>query len=361
MQLYIDKLSGEPAYIQLYKQLRQQIVQGNLIPGQKLPSKRLICEDLGISVITAEHAYSLLADEGYVSAVQRSGYYVNFGAAMTPESENRTHTPKQSSNTEKSTPFDFHFAAYAKTMRKVLSDYDSDILRKSENRGCPELRDAIAHYLSRSRGINVSPEQIIIGSGAEYLYSMVVQLLGRDSAYALESPSYEKIRKVYEANGATCTTLKLGHDGILSEELNSCTAGALHVTPYNSYPSGVTASAHKRHEYAQWAKANNRYIIEDDYDSEFSASLKLIDTIFSIAPECTIYINTFSRTIASSMRMGYMVLPPNLLKKYDQNLDFYSCTVPVYEQYVLAEFINSGQFERHINRCRRKLRSENRL
>ena len=201
------------------------------------------------------------------------------------------------------------------------------------------------------------PEQIVVGSGAEYLYGLVVQLLGRGERCALEDPSYEKIRLVYEANGAHCEKLPLGADGIESAALDACTARVLHVTPFHSSPSGVTATAAKRREYARWARERDAYIIEDDYDAEFSALLKPVETVFSLAPERVIYMNTFTKTIAPAMRMGYMVLPEGLMARFEEQLGFYSCTVPVFEQYVLAEFIRSGELERYINRRRRALRA----
>lgn len=351
MKYSIDKNIPTPAYIQLYDQLRQDIIEGKLRQGEKLPSKRLIAGELGISIITAEHAYALLTDEGYAVSRERSGYFVSFGADMAAK-----RTPMKSAAPPVSAGSDFPFSVFAKTMRRVLTEYDSRILIKAPNSGCFEFRRAIADYLDRSRGISVRPEQIIIGSGAEYLYGLAVQLLGRNCEFALECPSYETIQRVYEANGAHCSFLRLGEDGILSSELSQCNAGALHVTPYNSFPSGVTASAAKRFEYVQWARSHDTYIIEDDYDSEFSSALRQVSTIFSLDREHVIYINTFSRSVAPGVRIGYMLLPDALLEKYERDFAFYSCTVPVYEQYVLAEFIDSGEFERHINRRRRKLR-----
>lgn len=353
MSYYIDKSAEEPAYLQLYRRLREDILSARLKNGAKLPSKRFMSSEAGVSVITVEHAYALLEDEGYIKGRERSGYFVCFGGSA--QLPNAVFPPMQSVGS--AAPEDFPFSALARTMRRVLSDYGQRILVRSPNRGCGELRGAISEYLARSRGIGVNPESIIIGSGAEYLYGIVVQLLGRSRRFALEDPSYERIRQVYEANGAACELLKMGADGICSEELGSCTAGALHVTPYNSFPSGVTASAHKRHEYAAWARTHGAYIIEDDYDSEFAAAAKQVETIYSIAPERVVYINTFTKTLAPAMRMGYMLLPEPLLDEYSRRLDFYSCTVPVYEQLVLADFINNGDFERYINRRRRKERN----
>ena len=203
------------------------------------------------------------------------------------------------------------------------------------------------------------PGQIVIGSGAEYLYGLIVQLLGRERVFALEDPSYDKIRRVYQAHGVTCEMLRLGSDGIRSDELTRASATVLHVTPFHSFPSQVTASAGKRREYLRWAEERGGYIVEDDFDSEFSVSSKSEDTLFSLEPNrSVIYMNTFSKTIAPSMRVGYMVLPPALSEQFRREVGFYSCTVPVFEQYVLAELIGSGDFERHINRIRRRRRKE---
>ena len=242
-------------------------------------------------------------------------------------------------------------------MRNVIAKYGEQILIKSPNSGCYELRKSISDYLARGKGITVTPEQVVIGSGAEYLYGLIVQFLGREKIYAIENPSYEKILSVYKSNGAECDLLNLGKDGILTSHLNRTQATVLHVTPFRSFPSGVTASASKRNEYIKWAADRNGIIIEDDFDSEFTVSTKNEDTLFSLEPtNSVIYVNTFTKTVAPSMRIGYMVLPEQLVDSFIKKMGFYSCTVPIFEQYVLAEFINNGDFERHINRTRRKRR-----
>ena len=181
--------------------------------------------------------------------------------------------------------------------------------------------------------------------------------MGESSIFALENPSYSKIHQVYRANGVECDMLKMGSSGIKTAELARTQASVLHVTPFNSYPSGVTASVSKRHEYLRWAEKRGGYIIEDNYDSELTVSMKNEDTVFSMSKHgSVIYLNTFSETIAPSIRVGYMVLPEKLLADFETKLGFYSCTVPLFEQYVLAELINGGDFERHINRVRRKRR-----
>lgn len=379
MKYFVDLNKEEFAYMQLYKQMKKDIVEGVLPFGSKLPSKRLLAEETGVSVITVEHTYSILCDEGYIEARQRSGYFVIYresdfhcvGQSYMGESDWRSdsaltdsnkahdllhHVPSHEPSHGKAKG-NFPFSVLAKTMRRVLTDYSEEILVKSPNHGCPELREAISSYLKRTSGIIVRPEQIIIGSGAEYLYSLIVQLLGKDRVFALENPSYHKIRQVYEANGVTCDMLELGHDGIKTSELQKTDATVLHITPFNSFPSGVTAIISKRQEYLRWADSRDGYIIEDNYDSELTVSKKNEDTVFSLANNNTvIYLNTFSQTIAPSMRIGYMVLPEILVEKFERELGFYSCTVPVFEQYVLAELIRSGDFERHINRVRRARR-----
>ena len=366
MKYNIQEINGAFAYMQLYEQLRKDIISGVLAYGTKLPSKRMLAEETGVSVITVEHTYSILCDEGYIEARQRSGYYVIYQESdffskeetIFGSRDELRHEPSRVPKHERM-KYDFPFSVLAKVMRKVLSDYGEEILVKAPNKGCYELREAIAKYLKRSNGIAVHPEQIIIGSGAEYLYSLIVQLFGKDKQIGLETPSYHKIRQVYEANDVVCDMLELGNNGIRSAELERTEATILHVTPFNSYPSGITASVSKRYEYLRWAEKRGGYIIEDNYAAELSVSKKNEDTVFSLAKkDNVIYLNTFSQTITPSMRIGYMVLPEHLIQKFEKSLGFYSCTVPVFEQYVLAELINNGDFERHINRVRRAKRKE---
>lgn len=381
MRYGIDRKRKKAAYLQLYDQMRDEIVNGIYGCGMKIPSKRTLAEETGMSVITVEHAYALLCDEGYIQPRERSGYFVcyrredSFPVGGEDGKASSGRVPLTSLARISDEPGSgelaklyseipeeerFPFSVFAKTMRRVLANDAEEIMKRSPNNGVPRLRGAIASYLARSRGIVVRPDQIIVGAGSEYLYGLIVQMLGRDRVYALEDPSYNKIRRVYEANGASCEMLKLGRSGIHSSELAGSHADVLHVTPFNSYPSGVTASASKRAEYIRWAKERGARIIEDDYDSEFSELTKAEDTLFSLEPRGTvIYINTFSRTIASSMRMGYMVLPVDLAGGLWKKIEFYSCAVPTFEQYVLADLLNSGGFERHINRVRR-LRRKNR-
>lgn len=344
-------------YISLYKMIKRDIAENIITAGTRLPSKRSFAEHLGVSVITVEYAYRLLSDEGYIYTKERSGYFVaDLDGLLHPVVKN-IPIPSYDHSGEENIDADFPFFTYAKIARQVLSSYGEALIAKSPNNGCQILRNAIADFLLRYRGMRISPDHIIIGSGAEYFYGMVVQLLGRDIVYGLEDPSYEKIRLVYEANGAKCEMLALDAWGISTKSLQNTSARILHVTPYRSYPTGVTAPASKRFEYLTWAKNNGGLIVEDDFSSEFAVSAKPVETIFSMDKRgAVIYINTFSKSLTPSMRMGYMILPDRLAAEYERKLGFYSCTVPVFDQYVLAEFISNGSFERHLNRRRRKMK-----
>ena len=244
-------------------------------------------------------------------------------------------------------------------MRSVISDMGEGILERSPSGGCLALRDAIRIYLAQSRGILADVGQIIVGSGAEQLYSLLIKLLGKDRVYAIETPSYHRIEQVYTEADVSFEKLPLGRDGIETEALQTSQADILHISPYRSFPTGVTASASKRHEYLRWAEKDNRLIIEDDFESEFSVSTKPEETLFTHTKlNNVIYMNTFSKTISPSFRAGYMVLPPKLAEKYEALFGDTACTVPTYIQYVLAELLAKGDFQRHINRVRRTKRKE---
>ena len=355
MTYTIDPNSATPASLQLYYAIRADIIGGVYPCNARLPSKRLLAEESGVSVITAEHAYAILAEEGYIEPRRRSGYFVIYrsddfsAAASLPMSTPTGSAPERRAG-------EFPFSVLAKTMRRVLTDYGERILIKSPNHGCLELRQAIAAYLARMGGLKVRPEQIVVGAGAEYLYSLIAQLLGKSHTFALESPSYEQIRRVYAACGLDVELLPMGADGILSSALERSRATVLHTTPFHSFPTGVTADASKRREYLRWVRTRNGFLIEDNFDSELTVSRKAEEPLFGSAPDIVLYLNTFSHTIAPSLRMGYLVLPEGLCAPFEEMLGFYSCTVPMFEQFVLAELLNSGDFERHINRVRRARR-----
>lgn len=351
----------EKKYYSLYSQIKEKILSGEYSAGDKLPSKRVLADMSGYSPITVERAYAMLEDEGYISPRERSGYFVSLTDTI-------PHPPQQT----KSSPFphiaethsrpathELEYSIWFKTVRRVISERGEELFVRSPVKGCACLRNAIADYLYRYRGMTADPHRIIVGSGSEQLYEIAVKLLGRHRIYGIEDPCYSQIPEVYLGAGATVCPLILGEDGIESSALAQNSFDILHVTPFHSYPSGVTTSISKRYEYLKWAgQRSGRYIIEDDFDSEFFIPGNPIDSLYSLdSSDSVIYINTFSKSLSPSMRMGYMILPESLLDKYDSIMGKFSCSVPVLDQYVLSEFISSGSFERHLNRARRKMKS----
>ncbi len=343
----------DPAYILLYRKLREDILSGAFPRGARFPSKRVTAEETGLSLITVAHAYEILCDEGWLRSRERSGFYVAYQEerAPAPAPGVRERPPVQDVSVHR-----LPFATYARIMRSVLAGCGERVMEKSPNSGCAELREALAEYLSARRGMRVSPSQIIIGSGAEYLYGMIVHLLGRERIFGLESPGYETVRQVYECYGAGVRMLPMGPEGILSEALEETDARVLHVTPFHSFPTGVTAGASKRREYLNWAADRQGMLVEDDFDSELSASSKAEETLFALDPDRVIHLNTFTRTVSPALRAGYMVLPENWVPLFREKIGFFSCSVPVTEQLFLSELLRSGEFVRHINRERRRRR-----
>ena len=339
--------TDKPEYLKLYEFMRDE-------------TRRQTALDRGLSAITVEHSYELLCQEGYAEARPRSGYFVAYRQGDGFASPDAAPMPLPAARPlgEADT---FPFSVLAKSMRRVIADYGENLLVKSPNAGCLQLRRALSGYLDRNRGVQAEAEQIFIGAGSEYLYGLVVEFLGRERRFAIEDPSYEQIERVYQSKGVAVDPLPLGQDGIRSAALRETSATVLHITPFRSFPTGVTASASKRVEYLRWADAGDRYIVEDDFESEFSLLRKPEETVFARATrDNVIYLNTFTRTVSPSLRVGYMVLPEGLVERFEQRVGFYSCAVPVFEQYLLADLIASGDFERHINRVRRQKRKESR-
>jgi len=236
-----------------------------------------------------------------------------------------------------------------------MSEYDRELFAKSPSKGCSILRNAIAEYLLRYRGMYAPPERIVIGSGSEQLYGIAIRILGTDKVYGIENPCYRQIKEVYSGYGVKLCELDMAQDGISDKALSDAKIDVLHVTPFHSYPTGVTAGISKRYAYLSKMYSAGGYVIEDDFDSEFYIPKSPIESLYSLDKAGkVIYINTFSKSLSPSFRMGYMILPEGLDKLYESTVGRYSCTVPVLEQYALAEFISSGSFERHLNRMRKK-------
>lgn len=371
----MENRENKTIYEYLYENIKRDILKGRLEAGEKLPSKRSFAKQLGISTISVENTYNQLLAEGYIYSVERSGYYVSEleGSYVPQNNEERPQQTAeerwQNREQEKKAQIDFTgsaarkenfpFSIWSRLMRSTMSKYQDKLMTKSPSEGIYELRCAIAGYLMQFRGLAVRPEQIIVGAGTEYLYGLIIKLLGRDKLYAVEEPGYRKIARVYEANEVRVSYIPLDDHGIDVRKLKEAAADVVHISPSHHFPTGIITPITRRLHLLEWAnEAPERYIIEDDYDSEFRMVGKPLPTLSGIDENGrVIYINTFSKSLSQTIRISYMVLPERLLERYRETFDFYSCTVSTFEQYTLAHFISDGYFEKHINRMRNQYRN----
>lgn len=414
-----QNIGSDMLYEFLYKCIKNDIIQGKIKSGEKLPSKRALAKNLAISVITVENAYGQLVAEGYIYSIPKSGYYVSdlreeilrgesfqkrksgYEDPYAPEEKKKEETnensEKRKNQREKSGRYGvgesgkiptfskkqginsskvsltggrnayiadftsnqtessaFPFSIWTRTMRAVMNEYQTEMMINPPCGGVLELRQSIARYLQEFCGMTVRSEQIIVGAGTEYLYSLLIQLLGQNLKYGVENPGYHKTARIYRSMGVEYDYVAIGKEGPSAEELEAKNINVMHCSPSHHYPTGIVMPISKRYELLGWVtREKERYIIEDEYDSELRLTGKPIPSLQSIdVSGKVIYINTFSKTLCSTVRISYMVLPEELAERYYKELSFYSCTVSNFEQYTLAEFMNSGSFEKHINRLR---------
>ena len=440
----LNRTARESLYEQLYRALRLDIESGALGAGDRLPSKRAFAKHLGGSVVTVEGAYDQLVAEGYVRAVPRSGFYVQeIGPNLTSFSRISTSVEvkvplgdssgaksascrpearisgndgveKLEKLARKGAPFCiahseeglagvspgagrkwladftgamapegvFPYAAWARTLRRVLADEsERTVLEASGPQGSPRLRAAIAAHLRGFRGMEVHPDQIVIGSGAQSLYGLLVQLLGRNLAYGVEDPGYPRLTRIYESNDVAVRPIALDGEGPVLEALERARIDVLHCTPSHQFPTGITVPVSRRRSLLEWAQsgvaapedgaaareirgrsvkassAQSRYLIEDDFDCEFRMAGRPVPPLAALdGAGRVIYANTFSKTLGGAFRIGYMVLPEALAERFRDRLGFYACTVGALEQLTLARFMESGDYERHVNRQRTRYR-----
>jgi len=356
----LEKEPGLPLYEALYRCIRQDILSGKLQPGQKLPSKRALAAHLEVSKITVEGAYSQLLAEGYIRSREKVGYFVE-----AVERVSKVPLPVQTPRLPREDMLDltgggsagFPFSVWSRIQREVMLDMGQQLLLPLPNQGVWELRQAIAAHLAQFRGMQVQPENILVGAGTDFLYNLLIQLLGRDKRYAVEDPGYDKIRRLYAAAGAICVSAEMDEQGVVPEKLTD--AQVLHISPSHHFPTGIITPLARRQALLQWVcGGTERWIIEDDYDSEFRFNAHPMPTLQSLDSQGrVIYMNTFSKTLTPSIRISYMVLPGALMERFQETLGFYGCTVPSFEQYTLARFLSGGHFEKHINRMRKYYRA----
>ncbi len=364
--VFLDRSREVPLYTQLYDYIKTAIINDDLKANEKLPSKRKLSNHLKISVMTIENAYNQLMAEGYITSKPQSGFYVLPYIKLLKK--DKVKSTKLESKPKETYVYDFKtnqidsqsfpYDKWLKLEKEVLLDDYITYINETPTRGLLELRQSIATTLYEYRGISINPEQIIVGSGSEYLISLLVILLGRDNIFGVEEPGYIKNYHLYQDFGARVCSCELDDQGINLNKVGK--SNILHVTPSHQFPLGIVTPIARRIETLNWAyKSKERYIIEDDYDSEFSFFGSPVPALKSLdVHDKVIYMNSFSKSISRSLRVSFMVLPENLLKKFNENYSYYTCTVPVLTQLVLSRFINSNEYEKHLNRMKNIYKSK---
>lgn len=377
ISINIDSNSSVPMYEQIYDYIKNEIKTGNLIFQTKLPSTRNLANHLLVSRNTVDMAYAQLASEGYIESIPKSGYYVSTITNLanipvnTAPSVN-TSAIKASSYRYDFSPFaidinSFPFNIWRKLSKNCMNDNNNTLFLLGNNQGDENLRNAIATYLHNSRSVNCNADQIIIGAGADYLLQLLAQILPyaiNDSNYnsvmqfsniAMENPTYKKAYNIFSGMHYQVSPIPLDPSGISIQHLRESDAKVVYATPSHQYPLGVVMPIKRRMELLEWAnESSNRYIIEDDHDSEFRYKGKPIPSLQGIdSAGKVIYIGTFSRAIAPAIRIGYMVLPKPLLDIYKKYFHYYSSTVSRVDQAIMTSFIEDGHFERHLNKMRK--------
>lgn len=363
----LDKTSTKPLYEQLYLGLKKAIIHNEMKVGTKLPSKRQLADFLNISQTTIELAYGQLLAEGYIISKPRVGFYVAEIDEL-PYIEKGPMNHMIKAPLKSTLQYDFHpgkidtdsfpISIWRKYAKDLFDPLYKEYLQVGEPQGEFELRAEISDYLYQSRGIICRPEQIVIGSGTEHLLPMILRLVDQHSIFALENPGYSAIPRNHLQYDAI--PIPVDSDGLIVDELEKTNANIVYITPSHQFPTGAVLSAARRTQLLKWAAQNeNRYIIEDDYDSEFRYIGKPISALHGLDQnDKVIYMSTFTKSLMPSLRVAYFVLPPVLLQVYRDIFSYYSATVPRFDQYLLANFMREGHFAKHLNRMRKIYRKK---
>lgn len=372
LQYSLDQRKEGSLYGELVRLMRADISSGRIAPDEHLPSKRDFARSLGVSVITVEHAYQQLVAEGYVRSVERKGYFANdIGTFSIPVSR-RPASLSPTAPKKRALPADVRFdltggvapgsfprKEWSRLLREVVEDAPDELLLKpAPATGVQELKVEVARHVERFRGMSIEPDQVVIGAGSQVFYTLIAQLLGSLGPIAVEDPGYPTLTRAYRSLGLDVRPVPIDENGIDVARIRKTRASVAHVMPSHHFPTGSVMSISRRYELLGWAsESEERYIIEDDYDCEFRHSGHPIPALQGIdAGEKVIYLNTFARSLAPSLRLGYMVLPPHLMERLSETLGFYASSVSTVEQLVLARFMSRGLFDKHVNRMRRRYR-----
>jgi GntR family transcriptional regulator/MocR family aminotransferase len=352
----MTRRSGLPKYEYLHRCIRNDIRTGILPARTRLPSKRELSHHLGVSVSTVEQAYDVLVSEGYLEAKPGSGFYVcpnrDEGTYRAVHEAERAEVSVLDMKGNRSSQMLFPSETWARLMRRTLSERNPELFETVPFNGLHALRQAITANLYEFKGIYASPEQVVIGAGTEYLYGRLLQLFGSRCTIAIGDYGSKNLFSVSQGTSTQWEYLPVDDHGLCLDTLGESGADVVHVSPANHFPTGAVMSADRREQLLRWTSQEpQRYIIEDDYDSELRYSGRSMPALFAQDHAGkVIYLNTFSKTLVPSIRISYMVLPRPLMELYRRQLSFYSCTVSSFEQMTLAHFISGGYFERHIMR-----------
>ena len=348
-----------PLYEQIYRFIVSEIHEGRLTEGTRLPSKRALCAHLGVSLSTVETAYGLLLAEGYIASRPRSGFFA--ASSGLPKAIHQEKPPVSSPEPAAVPLFDtstsavdtsaFPYATWARIFKQVLYDRP-DLLNRGDPQGDPELRNALSAFLYQYRGVRCRPEQLVVGAGMEHLIDVLLRLTPPDAPIALEDPSYETPYRIMKNHGRVVRPIPVDASGMDISALRASNAMLAHVTPSHQFPTGALMPVSRRMQLLAWASEKpGRLIIEDDYDSEFRYSSRPIPALQGLsASENVVYTGTFSRTIAPSIRVAYMVLPESLLPVYRTHYAHAASPVSRFEQQTLARFLEGGYYARHLRR-----------
>ncbi len=366
LSFQLTRNQEKPLYEQLYQQIRNEIIAGRLAYGTKLPSKRKLGQFLNLSQTTIELAYQQLVAEGYVESISRKGYFILAYEELAYVKTSPVIEPRVTKDKPVIT-YDFHpskiegisfpFARWRKYAKDIIDTDHHPLVSLGHPQGDLALREEIATYLYHSRGVVCSPEQIVVGSGVEQLLPLVLFLLGRDVTYGIEDPGYHTTRLLLENHERMIEPIRVDANGLRIDHLQESNVDVMYVTPAHQFPSGSILSVNRRHQLLNWAAMDpTRFIIEDDYDSEFRYSGKSIPSLHNMDSNRVIYMSTFSKSLMPSLRIGYMVLPEVLRARYQTELSHYTCSVSRFDQTILTRFMKEGDFERHLNRMRKVYR-----
>jgi GntR family transcriptional regulator / MocR family aminotransferase len=362
LDLHLD-LAGPRVRAALEAALRQAVQDGRLLPGTRLPATRTLAADLGVARNTVADAYGQLVGEGWLTARQGSGTRVaeHVTAPAVAPAPARPARPAARYDLRPGVPdlSEFPRAAWLTAARRALSAAPSAAFGYGDPRGRPELRGALASYLARARGVQATPDQIVICSGFTQGLSLLSRVLAASggTAMAVEAFGHLHHRDVIAAQGLGARPVPVDDHGAVIEAVGQVPgAAAVLLTPSHQFPLGVPLAPPRRSQAVRWASRTGGVVIEDDYDGEFRYDRRAIGAMQALAPEHVVYAGTASKTLSPAVRLAWLVLPGRLLDDLVAAKSLSDRHGSSLDELTLAEFIASGHYDRHVRRSRLRYR-----